>query len=97
MPTKSVAILSLLVEEAVAAVVVTEVGTKVTEVGTKVKAVGVVTIVVVAEARSVAMEKTDLLAMVRTDLEDSVAEALVEARVVVAEVKVPDSKTPTLP
>ncbi len=90
MPTKSVAILSLLVEEAVAAVVVTEVGTKV-------KAVGVVTIVVVAEARSVAMEKTDLLAMVRTDLEDSVAEALVEARVVVAEVKVPDSKTLTLP
>jgi hypothetical protein len=90
MPTKSVAILSLLVEEAVAAVVVTEVGTKV-------KAVEVVTIVVVAQARSVAMEKTDLLAMVRTDLEDSVAEALVEARVVVAEVKVPDSKTPTLP
>jgi len=84
MPTKSVAILSLLVEEAVAAVVVTEVGTKV-------KAVEV------AQARSVAMEKTDLLAMVRTDLEDSVAEALVEARVVVAEVKVPDSKTPTLP
>jgi hypothetical protein len=90
MPTKSVAILSLLVEEAVAAVVVTEVGTKV-------KAVEVVTIVVVEQARSVAMEKTDLLAMVRTDLEDSVAEALVEARVVVAEVKVPDSKTPTLP
>ena len=91
MPTKSVAILSLLVEEAVAAVVV------VTEVGTKVKAVGVVTTVVVAEAMSVTMEKTDLLAMVRTDLVDSVAEALVEARVVVAEVKVPDSKTPTLP
>lgn len=105
MPTKLVVLLSPQAEEAVATAVVTEAGTMaktvemvrtvmvVRTVVVEVKTAGVVPLVV---TEIVAMARTDILVTVRTDFVDSAAEAPVEAKVVV-EVKVPDSKTPTLP
>jgi len=105
MLTKSVVLLSPQVEEVVATAVVTEVGTMVKTVEMERTVVVVRTVVVelktVGEVPPVMTEivasaRTDTLVTVRTDLVDSAAEGPVEAKVVV-EVKVPDSKTPTLP